>query len=135
MQNERNLESCKICLHRKLDLKKRLLCDLTNDQPKFVGDCPNFDLDKEKEQLVLQRKLVATENDVADNPYVFEKHKRNGAMYFWIGLFIVFTMHAIFAPLGVFVIAYGIVIYGITQYHKGLSQEKLFKNQQNKKDL
>lgn len=62
MNREKQLEFCKICKHKKLDLKKGILCALTNEPAQFEESCESFEENadlklieevKKKEEIVL----------------------------------------------------------------------------------
>ena len=48
MTREQHLAYCKICTHQKFDPKLGVICDLTEKQADFEGECPSFEADQER---------------------------------------------------------------------------------------
>ena len=48
MTREQHLAYCKICTHQKFDPKLGIICDLTDKQADFEGECPSFEADQEQ---------------------------------------------------------------------------------------
>lgn len=66
MTREQHLAYCKVCLNRKLDLQKGLVCNLTNKIASFIETCENFKEDpvqkKELESAPAIQEIEDTEN-------------------------------------------------------------------------
>lgn len=59
MTREEQLKLCSICKNRKVDLKRGLVCSLTNDYAKFVDECQDYVVDqKECEKKELRTKEI-----------------------------------------------------------------------------
>ncbi len=46
MRREERLRFCKMCMHRKMDLKQGLICGLTDRPASFEGNCNDFKKDE-----------------------------------------------------------------------------------------
>lgn len=46
MTREEHLKFCKVCINRKTDRDKGLICRLTNEIANFEEHCPNFEIDE-----------------------------------------------------------------------------------------
>nr|WP_299388426.1 RDD family protein [Allomuricauda sp.] len=46
MTRDQHLAFCKICVHRKNDFERGIVCGLTNDLADFENDCPSFERDE-----------------------------------------------------------------------------------------
>ena len=139
MTKEERLEFCKICINRKLDFQKGMLCGITNDFAAFEGKCDDFEEDLKEKEYQLNLKLDAVDNDtISDgviwNPRDFKKNKSNGALIFAIGLLVTFVTHAFATEIGFYIIAYGAVFTGGFLYLKGVEQEKVFNAHQKGRD-
>ncbi len=136
MTREERLESCRICTNRKLDWNLGLLCGLTKEMADFENECESFSIDKDEKEYILKRDLAAAGDNTVGDPVDFEKNKKHGALFFWIGLVIVVVsfMAADVAGGGYVIFPFGAVIYGGVQYLRGVEQEKVFKKNSPKDD-
>ena len=77
MTREEHLSYCKICLNRKMDMKKGLVCNLTNEIADFQETCENFKEDPiKKKELESIPSIQEVDNTVKLN---------NGSQWFlWI---------------------------------------------------
>ena len=125
MTREQHLKFCEICVNRRLDLQRGLVCKLTDDLADFEENCPDYQNDhEEEERLHLQRLEMAggiAEGDAID----FKKNKANGIWCILLGFFsffftLLFSTILVVVPIGLF-------IYGISMYKKGAAQEKILK--------
>lgn len=64
MTLEDRLQYCRICKNRKLNPATGLVCGLTNEEPEFVGQCPEINIDKEEAD-----RLVKLEKDAVREEY------------------------------------------------------------------
>ena len=55
MRREQHLEYCKLCVKQKLDFKRGLICELTNQIADFEDECNNFEIDKSKVDQIRQK--------------------------------------------------------------------------------
>ena len=60
MNREHRLQYCKICKNQSMDLKKGLVCGLTNERATFGATCPDFErdellADKERQKLLREQ--------------------------------------------------------------------------------
>ncbi len=55
MNRENQLKSCKKCLNRKFDTRYGIICRLTMKMASFESKCPDFNLDKKEQEIVLQK--------------------------------------------------------------------------------
>jgi hypothetical protein len=75
MTNEEKLMFCKKCLNRKMDLKKGLVCNLTNEKPIFEKECPDFRLDEKVIEVPLNDKDGLQPEEIAQRlpPEILER--------------------------------------------------------------
>jgi len=109
MTRDEHLAYCKVCLNRKMDMHRGLVCSLTNDLANFEETCKEF-----KEDPIKKKEVEATPNyEVINN----ETKLNNGAQWFLIifGLSVVNTL-ILFSGGNVSFI-FGL---GITQLFEGL---------------
>jgi hypothetical protein len=57
MGREKQLESCKKCTNRKMDIQQGLICNLTSEKATFTDECTDFNVDK---------KIIAKEQEKRD---------------------------------------------------------------------
>lgn len=59
MATTEQLKHCKVCLNRTFDMRRGMLCGLTDDQPTFTDSCPDFkeDAEAKKEEEAKQQDL------------------------------------------------------------------------------
>ncbi|MCC5916613.1 MAG: hypothetical protein JJU02_04725 [Cryomorphaceae bacterium] len=126
MNREEQLEFCKTCKNRKLDLKKGLLCGLTNQYADFENTCKDFHEDTKEAERHLNLKLASTGNYEIGSSTDYKKNKDQGTLIAMIGMLIAIITHAIANEIGFFILPYGAVIWGGIQYFKGVEQEKVF---------
>jgi hypothetical protein len=109
MTREQHLSYCKICLNRKMDLKKGLVCNLTNEIADFQETCENF-----KEDPIKKKELESIPN-IVEVENVANLH--NGSQWFlWIfGLSVINTLILFFGGQVSFI--FGL---GITQLFEGI---------------
>ncbi len=133
MTREERLEYCKICTNRKMTMKQGLVCGLTNALADFDGSCKDFNRDDEAEQIEFERKMAATGDYETGDPIDYKKNKKVGAIIFVIGSLITLVTHLYIDDLGVAIVTYGTIIYGASQYYRGMQQEKIAKQRENRK--
>ena len=63
LTREERLRVCAICKNRKIDLKKGLVCSLTDEHASFEGECNNY-IHDQKEELKIQEKAVELEKSI-----------------------------------------------------------------------
>ncbi|MFD0989910.1 hypothetical protein ACFQ1R_07370 [Mariniflexile jejuense] len=109
MTREQHLSYCKICLNRKMDIKKGLVCNLTNEIADFEETCENF-----KEDSIERKKLdsIPSIQEVESTAKL-----SNGSQWFiWIfGLSVINTLILYFGGQVSFI--FGL---GITQLFEGI---------------
>jgi len=66
MNRAHRLQYCKICNNQKMDLKKGLVCRLTNEQATFETTCPDFLKDDIKAEKVKQEAIYRTQNEATE---------------------------------------------------------------------
>ena len=109
MTREEHLSYCKICLNRKMDMKKGLVCNLTNEIADFQETCENFKEDPiKKKELESIPSIQEVDNTMKLN---------NGSQWFlWIfGLSAINTLILFFGGQVSFI--FGL---GITQLFEGI---------------
>ncbi len=125
MTRSEHLEFCKICTQRKLDLKTGLLCSLTGKIADFEDSCIHFHKDEHAEQKEFERKMAATGDYESGDAMDYAKNKRVGTFIFFIGIGITFCTYLYADVFGFYVVTYGTIIYGAVQYYRGVQQEKI----------
>lgn len=130
MTREKRLEYCSICLNRKMNLQKGLLCGLTDDYAKFEDSCADFKEDFEEKKKKLIRDLDASGHQDASGSLDHKKNKETGAIVFFIGVAILLVTLVNVDSYGILVIPFGAILYGARTYNKGIEQEKVL----NKRD-
>ncbi len=73
MNRKDQLDFCKVCIHKKNDLQKGIVCALTNERANFKDTCPNFKIDEkrakeEKEKLLKRIEDGATGSSTSRSP-------------------------------------------------------------------
>ncbi len=90
MIREEHLEYCSVCLHRKMDMKKGLLCGLTQEYADFDTSCEQY----EQEHIVLKSgskevgQVIETTSKIPDNHW-----KRTA--WFALAMVLISSLHAI----------------------------------------
>lgn len=125
MSREKQLEFCSICLNRKMNLQKGLLCGLTNEFAAFENSCTDFLEDSVEKDKKLIRDLNASGHQDASNSLDFKENKDTGAIVFFIGVAILLITLNNVNGFGVLIIPFGVILYGARTYNKGVEQEKL----------
>lgn len=125
MTRTERLEFCTICLHRKMNVQKGLLCGLTGEYANFDDHCQGFSEDKDKKEQQLKRNLEASGHHNASNSIDYKKNKQNGAIILIIGILVLMFTFVNIDSFGVYVIPFGAIIYGVRTYNKGVEQEKV----------
>lgn len=125
MTREKRLGFCTICLNRKMNAQKGLLCGLTDEYATFESTCVDFKEDEKEKQYRLIRDLNASGHQNASKSIDYKKNKENGSIMFLIGFSILFFTMYNFDNYGIMIIPSGAIIYGARTYFKGLEQQKL----------
>jgi len=89
MKRKEQLKFCRICIHRKLDLKKGLICQLTNSHPDFDERCENFKEDQQEKERLLVNDLSAAGDKRASQSIDPKKNKETGGLILLAGILIV----------------------------------------------
>ena len=55
MRRDERLRFCKMCMHRKMDLKQGLICGLTDRSASFEGNCKEFQKDEVEAAKIVKR--------------------------------------------------------------------------------
>lgn len=130
MTREQRLEYCTICLNRKMNFQKGLLCGLSNELATFETECTDFKVDNEEKGKKLIRDLAASGHQDASQSLDFKKNKTNGAIIFFVGVAILlFTINNL-NGFGILIIPVGIISYGLKTYYKGEEQEKVIEKRE-----
>ena len=75
MTRKEQLEFCKICQKQKFDLKKGIVCSITNEQATFENECPNFELDDKIKALETYKKDIEIEKKQKQSKPKIKKYK------------------------------------------------------------
>ncbi|MAY84099.1 MAG: hypothetical protein CMP59_08195 [Flavobacteriales bacterium] len=129
MTRKERLQFCTICEHRKLDMQKGLLCDLTNEYAEFEGECESFVLDEAEKARKLHQSLDSAGHQDASDSIDPASNKQNGAIISIIGIVILLLTLFNVNSIGVLIIPSGIIAYGIRTYSKGVEQQKILEQQ------
>ena len=130
MTRAQRLKYCRICTNRKLDLKKGLLCGLTDELADFENTCSDFDEDvAEKKKLLKSDLRAAGEQGVGDS-IDWAKNKSNGGIILFIGVMAAIALHVMGVQslrfgMWLIIAAYSSIAYGANQIRKGIEQEKI----------
>ncbi|MBG7612633.1 hypothetical protein IU405_10280 [Polaribacter sp. BAL334] len=109
MTRDEHLKYCKICLNRELDLKKGLVCNLTNEIADFKETCVNFKEDPVKK---MELESIPSIQEVDSN----EKLNNGSQWFLWIfGLSAINTLILYFGGQVSFI--FGL---GVTQLFEGI---------------
>ena len=127
-KNER-LVFCKICTRRKMDIKRGLICSLTNSEADFELECLDFEKDQQEKDRLLNIELASVGHENVGDALDAKKNKERGSWILVIGILITLISHSISASIGFFIITYGAIIYGARQYMKGVKQEKILQKE------
>lgn len=102
MTREERLQYCKVCNHQQFDLKKGLICGLTNERAEFNGVCESYSENTLQKEKYVERK---TEFEIINKTAPIEKRFLNYFLDFIFLLVFSFllgmmlaVMFAIFAP-------------------------------------
>ncbi|MBT33900.1 MAG: hypothetical protein CMO01_29915 [Thalassobius sp.] len=125
---QEHLAFCRICVLRKANPKIGLVCSLTDEHADFEEFCENFEEEEGKKEQHLEQKLKVSGDEEVGDPVNYEKNKSLGKFIFFGG--IIFSIMSIGAAKefgGLFILPFGLVLYGARQYMKGVEQEKNYK--------
>jgi len=102
MTREERLRYCKVCNHQQFDLKKGVICGLTNERAEFNGICESYSENTLQKEKYIEKK---TEYEIIDKTAPIEKRFLNYFLDFIFLLVFSFllgmmlaVMFAIFAP-------------------------------------
>ncbi len=86
MNREAQLEFCKKCLKRKMDMKQGLLCELTGQKAAFEGECADFKLDESVNRIPPEAKEDVSIREIRQNiaPEIMQKLKAEQNLNFGI---------------------------------------------------
>ncbi len=134
MTRSERLELCKTCINRKLDLKRGLICKLTDDYADFEETCEEYIEDEKESERLINLNIAATGNNKIGSDTDFKKNKDIGSVIALFGILIALGTHTLSDEIGFIILPYGAIIWGGIQYFKGVEQEKVFNAQQEKKN-
>lgn len=136
MTREEHLEFCRVCTNKKLNRKVGLVCSLTDQIADFEMECSNFKKDDLALQVEYERKMAASSDFESGDPLDYKKNKTKGLVILSLGLFITIASNMMINVSRVGVITYGAIIYGAVLYYKGMQQERIANEyeEKNKKD-
>ncbi len=106
MERSEQLNFCKICLNKKRDFKRGLVCNLTDQPASFETECAEFKRDYDvvlEEDTSVEQKTETGNNDIL-----------YGSLWFFGGLI------ATFANFGY--VFWGAIVFGAIQMYKGLNE-------------
>ncbi len=110
-----------------MDLKRGLLCSLTNEFADFEENCPDFEPDLKAEEQLIRRDMKLTGDGFAGDPMDFKKNKEQGYIVFGLGLLFSLFLSFLGAAAGiVYFVGLGAIVVGIRQYMRGAEQEKKY---------
>ena len=131
MRRKEHLEFCTICTLRSFNPNKGIICKLTNEIADFDPICNSFNKDIAQEGALFQKKLaIAGDTDEGDATD-FKKNKQQGKTAIWIGVG-VFVITLMSTSMIAIVIPIGAIGWGLSVYYKGMVQEKLWEEKENK---
>ena len=133
---------CRICTHKKRNLKTGLYCGLTNLVPKFDKECPSFDLDKEALVYSLAVDVVSTNsgrveligNEFHIHPWAKVNGELAGAVLGFILMLLIFPL-AIWHLYNNMLVGYYIDISNGNLYKLVLGKKELLMNMAQLKDI
>lgn len=64
MNRKEQLEYCKKCVNRKMDMKQGLICNLTNEKATFQNECPDYQFDENAKLAPLDDKEGLLKADI-----------------------------------------------------------------------
>ena len=73
MTQEEKLTYCKVCLHRKMNISKGLVCSLTNKKPSFDAWCPDYDADQSEVDHYEEREALLSGVDQSHDTIMGQK--------------------------------------------------------------
>lgn len=118
MTLEERLNYCKICKNRRVDLKIGLVCNLTNQKPKFESECNFFIKDEKEAERKLKMKLDAAGTSKSQNGSLNpSKNIGYGAFLTISGIPVFLLLSALFGGI--------IAATGISFLIRGYSQKKI----------
>lgn len=137
MDRSHHLNFCKKCKNRSFDLKKGILCSLTNDYANFFNDCPSFIEDTDAAaKLELEEKLKIEREQSEESLGLSSFGIKNGITagmvliafgFCWILFGIMYLDRIFFFP-------FVLIILGIIVWAKGHKKANLNKNPSIKDD-
>jgi len=113
-----------------MNAQKGLLCGLTNEYADFEDVCKDFKEDIDEKNLKLLRDLSASGHQNASKSLDYKKNKENGSIIFFIGVAILFFTLYNINSYGILIIPFGVIIYGVRTYYKGVEQEKIIEKRE-----
>lgn len=132
MTREERLEFCLVCTKRKPNIKKGLLCSLTGEHATFEGNCNDYDEDKDEVVAHFERKMSRAGHMSEGDPLNYQKNKDMGILWIFIGIGITLFSMTLFDGF-IVIIPMGLVFYGISLKRKGDLQEKIWKENELKR--
>jgi len=131
MTREQHLEFCRICTNRSFNPKKGITCKLTDDIADFNPTCELFEKDSEEEQAIYKTKMERAGNTKSGDAMDFKKNKQLGQWILFLGIGALFLPFMI-ESFSVVIIPFGAIIYGASVHEKGVKQEKIWRENENK---
>jgi hypothetical protein len=111
LTQEQRIEVCKVCNNRRVDYERGMLCDLTGEPPAFEEECPDFQLDP-------QRQLQQRQNAYAQAPMTTETKKDVAGDFIWGAIWLIGGLALTLGDTGA--IFYGAIIYGAFRIISGV---------------
>ena len=130
MTRAEQLEYCKVCTNRQMDLQKGLLCSLTNDFADFEDTCADFNEDVDERAQLLARELQRAGHQDAGTSLDYKKNKEKGAAVFMVGLILLLILISVLPSIIFMLISISVMIWGGRMYMRGVEQEAILKKQQ-----
>jgi hypothetical protein len=127
MTREERVRFCRICQYRELDPRQGVLCALTHKKADFEGSCPYFLRDEQEEFQVVKSQLAAAGDGRSGDDVNFRINKIGGIVTFTIASLLTFVSLKFYDKTHILLIDFGLYVLGISQYLRGVHQEKIFR--------
>lgn len=116
------LEFCTICENRKVDFKTGLVCNLTNQKPKFENFCEFFAKDEKEAERKLKMRLDGAGNSRSQNGSLNPQKNINYGSFLIVAGILIFLVSILFGAI--------VLFGGISFLIRGISQKKIMKENQ-----
>lgn len=126
MTREEHLQFCTICVHRKPNLQKGLLCGLTGNLADFEGNCASFKEEAGKKERELWLAMSNAGNLAEISSINYKRNLEWGLLLLCAAILLFLITFLYSGELGYWVAPAGLAFWGFRLYRKGEEQKQLY---------